>query len=191
LIFEEGVRIVKLKASVGAVAGVVVLVAVLLLTSGALARSNSLSPGQFTISGDVKNKVVYSTAQLAALPNQQTETVSFIGPGGSQTHTETGPLLWDVVNNVVQPDWADSTLKNAVLRYFVEAIGSDQYAAIVAGGEIDPFFGNKPVLLAVSEDGQPLAQPRLIVPGDVHGGRYVSDTVGVVIGEAPTQAPNG
>jgi len=37
----------------------------------------------------------------------------------------------------------------------------------------------------------PLAQPRLIVPGDVHGGRYVSDVVGVVVGEAPTQAPNG
>jgi hypothetical protein len=96
-----------------------------------------------------------------------------------------------VVNNVVQPNWATSSLKNAVLRYSIEAIGSDQYAAIVAAGEIDPFFGNKSALLAVTEDGQALAQPRLIVPGDVHGGRYVSDVVGVVLDQAPTQAPNG
>jgi hypothetical protein len=164
---------------------------VLLLATGALARSNGLSPGQFVISGDVKNKVVFSTAQLAALPDQQTETVSFLGPRGLESHIEQGPLLWDVVNNVVQPNWTRSTLKNAVLRYSIEAIGSDQYAAIVAAGEIDPFFGNKPVLLAVTEDGQTLAQPRLIVPDDVHGGRYVSDVVGVVLDEAPTQAPNG
>jgi hypothetical protein len=56
---------------------------------------------------------------------------------------------------------------------------------------VDPFFGNKPVLLAVAEDGQPLALPRLIAPGDIHGGRYVSDVVGVVLDEAPTQSSNG
>jgi hypothetical protein len=182
---------VKLRAVLASILAVLAGVAVLLFATGALARSNGLAPGQFTISGDVKNKVVFSTGQLTALPNQQTETVSFVGPGGMQTHTETGPLLWDVVNNVVQPDWTTSSLKNADLRYSIEAIGSDQYAAIVAAGEIDPFFGNKPVLLAVTEDGQSLAQPRLIVPGDIHGGRYVSDVVGVVLDEAPTQAPNG
>jgi hypothetical protein len=182
---------VKLKAAVGAIVAGSVLVAVLLVTTGALARSSSLSPGQFVISGDIKHKVVYSTAQLAALPDQQTETVSFVGPGGVQAHVERGPLLWDVVTSAVEPNWLNSSLKNAVLRYFVEGIGSDQYAAIVAAGEIDPFFGNKPVLLAVSEDGKPLTQPRLIVPGDVHGGRYVSDIVAVVIGKAPAQAPNG
>src|SRR5262249_49924408 len=120
---KRRVRVVKLKAVSRAITGTVVLVGVLLLTSGALARSNSLSPGQFVISGDITNKVVYSTAQLAALPDQQTETVSFVGPGGLQTHLEQGPLLWNVANNVVEPDWANSSLKNAVLRYFVEAIG--------------------------------------------------------------------
>ena len=181
----------KLKAVAASVLAVLAGVTILLFATGAFARSSGLSPGQFVISGDVKNKVVFSTAQLAALPNQQTENVSFVGPGGSQSHVEQGPLLWDVVNNVVQPNWATSSLKNADLRYSIEAIGSDQYAAIVAAGEIDPFFGNKQVLLAVTEDGKPLTQPRLIVPGDIHGGRYVSDVVGVVLDQAPTQAPNG
>jgi hypothetical protein len=179
----------KTKVLISSALGFTALLVALLLTAGALATSKALSPGEFVISGDVQHKVVFSTEQLAALPNQQTETVSFIGPGGLQTHVEQG-LLWDVLNNVVQPNWVGSILKNAVLRYFAEAIGSDQYAANVAAGEIDPFFGNKPVLLAVNEDGHPLTQPRLIVPGDVHGGRYVSDVVGVVVGQAPTQAPN-
>jgi len=181
----------KTKALTGTALAFAALLVALLLTTGALATSKALSPGEFVISGDVQHKVVFSIGQLAALPNQQTETVQFIGPGGLQTHVEKGPLLWDVLNSVVQPNWVGSSLKNPDLRYFAEAIGSDQYAAIVAVGEIDPFFGNKPVLLAVNEDGQPLTQPRLIVPGDVHGGRYVSDVVGMVVGEAPTQAPNG
>lgn len=39
----------------------------------------------------------------------------------------------------------------------------------------------------LKEDSQPLAQPRLVVDSDVKGGRYVSDTVDLVIGEG--QAP--
>ena len=36
-------------------------------------------------------------------------------------------------------------------------------------------------MLAVSQDGQPLDNdgPRLVVPGDIHGGRYVSNVVAV------------
>jgi len=41
------------------------------------------------------------------------------------------------------------------------------------------------VLLAVIQDGQPLTQPRLVVPGDIHGGRYVSDVVSVRLGRVP------
>jgi len=31
-------------------------------------------------------------------------------------------------------------------------------------------------------------QPRLVVSGDVHGGRYVSDVVRLVVGEGPEPA---
>jgi hypothetical protein len=42
----------------------------------------------------------------------------------------------------------------------------------VAWGEIDPDFANKSVLLAVTQDGQSLADtgPRLVVPGDGEAG---------------------
>lgn len=46
-------------------------------------------------------------------------------------------------------------------------------------GARGPDFGNRAVLLATAEDGKTLAQPRLVVPGDVKGGRYVTDVVGL------------
>jgi hypothetical protein len=41
-----------------------------------------------------------------------------------------------------------------------------------------------PLLVSLSEDGQALAQPRLVVDGDVKGGRYVSGVVDLVVGHA-------
>jgi hypothetical protein len=53
-------------------------------------------------------------------------------------------------------------------------------------GEIDPNFGANQVLLAYDEDGIDLcaAGPRLVDPGDVKGGRYVSNVVKVHVGRA-------
>ena len=48
-----------------------------------------------------------------------------------------------------------------------------------AWGEIDPGFAGNEVLLAVEEDRHPLKRPRLVVPGDERGGRYVSDVTTV------------
>lgn len=57
--------------------------------------------------------------------------------------------------------------------------GSDDYQAVVAWGEIDPEFANTPIVLALTEDGRSLAEegPRLVVPSDERGGRYVSEVV--------------
>ena len=54
--------------------------------------------------------------------------------------------------------------------------GSDGYRALVAYGELDPAFENKQILLAVRQDGVSLAEQgaRLVVPGDIAGGRYVT-----------------
>ena len=71
----------------------------------------------------------------------------------------------------------DQTIKNDKLRHYVSVSATDGYRALVAYGEIDPGFENKDVFLATSEDGRSLAVdgPRLVVPGDISGGRYVSD----------------
>jgi hypothetical protein len=61
----------------------------------------------------------------------------------------------------------------------VTATGSDDYQALVAWAEFDPEFEAKTLLVALTEDGQPATdgRARLVVPGDIKGGRYVSSLV--------------
>ena len=73
--------------------------------------------------------------------------------------------------------WPPPTARTTRSRFGVLAVGADGYAALVSFGEISPEFGDRGVLLATAEDGKPLERPRLVVPGDVKGGRYVSDVV--------------
>lgn len=57
------------------------------------------------------------------------------------------------------------------------AVGADGYAATVSYGGVSPDFGNRGLLVALTEDGKPLARPRLVVSCDVKGVRFVSDLV--------------
>lgn len=137
----------------------------------------------FKIGGQVDERVRLRVDDLRSLP-AQTVTVSFSSGSGSQTHTYTGPLLTDVLA-LAKPS-LDPDVKNDALRFYASAIGSDGYAAIVSFGEIDAGFGARQVLLAYDEDGTDLCEagPRLVVPGDIKGGRYVSNVVRVQVGRA-------
>ena len=78
--------------------------------------------------------------------------------------------------DLLTPDvLATTDRKNDLLSFAVLAVGADGYAALVSYGEVSPDFGNRGILLATAEDGTALDRPRLVVPGDVKGGRYVSD----------------
>ena len=90
----------------------------------------------------------------------------------------------------------DPNIKNDVLRQYVEAIGSDGYAAIFSLGEIDPMFGNQQDLVAYADtlgqlgpDGED-GFARMVVPGDAAGGRYISNLVALkVFTAAPVPEP--
>ena len=125
------------------------------------------------ISGDVHNAGPVTHEQLADLP-QHTVDVQFSSGKGSEKHTESGVLLSDLV---AVPALATTSRKNDQLAFAVPATGADGYAALVSNGEIAPDFGNRGVLLAITQDHTPLNRPRLVVPGDVKGGRYVSDVI--------------
>jgi hypothetical protein len=131
-------------------------------------------PGQLRVDGAVDRPVTLSIAQLAAMPGR-TVAVRFGTEHGSQQHTETGVTLRDLV------DRAGPALtpgrKHDVLSFGVLVVGSDGYRTLLSYGEISPAAGNRDALLATSEDGHPLAAPRLVLPGDVQGARYVSGVV--------------
>jgi hypothetical protein len=64
-------------------------------------------------------------------------------------------------------------------------------------GEIDPAFGNQPVLVAYADTAGQLGPhgsdglARMVVPGDLAGGRYVSDLVSLQVETLPEPGPTG
>jgi hypothetical protein len=169
-----------------AVAAMAILSALAVSVSGVLAhnRPQAHKPpaaGSFVVTGNVQHGLRLSVADLAAMPNQQTVEVSYRAGTGTEHHVFTGPLLLDVLT-AAAPNF-DPAIKNDKLRHYVSVTASDAYQALVAYGELDPSFENKQILLATTQDGVSLADqgPRLVVPGDIAGGRYVTGVVKVKI----------
>jgi hypothetical protein len=120
---------------------------------------------------DGKRQVVLPAAKLARLP-ERTLTVTFIAGTASQTDTETGPALAAVLAAAhVIPG----------LNTWVAAVGDDGYVATVTPAEA--LVGGKPLLVSLTENGTALTGPRLVVDGDIKGGRYVSGVYDLVVGQ--------
>ena len=81
-------------------------------------------------------------------------------------------------------------VRNDKLSTYFVVTGSDGYQAVIAWGEIDPEFGNQPILIAYQENGEALEGDslRLVVPGDTRGGRYVSGIANISLRDAPPVA---
>lgn len=127
-------------------------------------------------------------SSLKTLP-AYTETVTYMAVMTTVTDTYTGALLWDVLNST--GILTDPTIKNDILRKLVVAAGSDGYDVDLSLGEIDPTFGNEQILVAYSDEDGLLSGDgfaRLVVPGDVYGGRYVSNLASFTIFD-PTAVP--
>jgi DMSO/TMAO reductase YedYZ molybdopterin-dependent catalytic subunit len=124
------------------------------------------------VGGAVLHPGAFGVAALQAL-GPRTVSVTFQTEHGSRSAGFTGVPLWAVLG---QAQLAPLPGKNAVLRECVLATGSDGYRAAFSLGELDPRFGgaDHPVLVAFAQDGKTLDAPRLVVPGDRGGGRYVS-----------------
>ena len=131
--------------------------------------------GAVTVEDGPRTTVLTST-ELAALP-ARTLDVTFQAGTTTQHHVETGPTLQDVLH---------AAHIHSGLNTWVAAVGSDGYVATVTPAEA--WVGARPLLISLNEDGTPLTQPRLVTDGDVKGGRYVSDIVDLVVGQAPPPA---
>ena len=149
---------------------------------------------QFTLNG-VMNPGTYNLASLMSSFPATTLTATYLsGPTSmSTTDTYTGVSLWTLLTSAGLV--LDPTIKNDVLRQYVVAVGSDGYEAIFSLGEIDPMFGNQPDLVAYADTlgqlgaGGPQGFARMVVPGDVYGGRYVSNLVELAVFDASVPEP--
>ena len=141
--------------------------AVLLITLAA----PGLHAQSVAIGGLVAHPGAVDISVLAAL-KQTSVSGSFDSMSGKQTHRWTGPLLLDVLNHA---GMTDEPGKRTHMRHVILASGKDGYGAAIALGEIDPHGENKPVIVALTQDGETLKAPRLVVHGDVSLTRSVHD----------------
>ncbi len=154
--------------------------AALLATTAALAAPSTA----VVVGGAVDHPATLDAAALQALP-QATQTDTFTSGPASQTHTYTGPTLWSVVNAAgIQTTGS----KNDLLNRYVLATGSDGYRVVFSMGELSPAFGNRADLVATQETIGGKTAPltadglaRATAPGDVKGGRYVSNLASLTV----------
>lgn len=133
--------------------------------------------GAFSISGLVNNAINLDAAALGAL-GLTWRTVDYDGTSYG------GYLLWDLLTGATGGLATDPDVKNDVLGLYVVATGSDGYQAIFSMGELNPDFGNQPNLVALTRDGVDLADDgfaRIVAPGDVRRGRWVSNLIGLEV----------
>ncbi|MDA0185314.1 collagen-like protein [Solirubrobacter phytolaccae] len=111
-------------------------------------------------------------------------SVTYLSGSTPNKRSYVGVSVYDVMTKLAEPLFGTS-IKNAGLRHFLAFTAADNYVSILAWGDLDPFFGNRSdILLAYDERNDDVAGsgfvslgnvgPRLIVPEDVRGGRYVS-----------------
>jgi hypothetical protein len=143
--------------------------------------------------GDVANPGFYN------VPNQlpvTTESVTYKSGTTPVMDTYTGTTLWNFLNTA-GGGVDTTTAKNDILSKYVIATGSDGYTAVYSLGEIDPQFGHQQILIASSDTAGQLGPSgadglsRVVVPGDIAGGRYVSDLVSLTVGSLPEPGPAG
>jgi DMSO/TMAO reductase YedYZ molybdopterin-dependent catalytic subunit len=156
------------------------------------ARGNAPSCGggfspSFRITGKVVNRSTFALDDLQAMPSTRQQVTYFSGGQGLVTTTYVGVPLGDLLARAVVR--VDPAVRNDILRKFVVITGSDCYAVVVSLGEILSDFGGSNQIFVAYQDGagQPLADAgmaRLVVPGDIRGGRYVSNISEITVGSS-------
>jgi hypothetical protein len=157
-----------------------------------LPEPGPVGPGGFSdqlaLSGQIADPTIVTPETLSALDQSTKETATYTSGTGQVTDTYTGVSLWTLVQD--SGLLTDPTIKNDLLRFAVVATGSDGYRAVISLGEIDPTFGNQHDLVAYKDTGGQLGPEgpdgamRLVVPGDLAGGRYVSNLVSLNVIDA-------
>ena len=143
-----------------------------------LAMSDGAAAGDLTLAGEVTNPGNYTIAELQSLPS-------------TTVGAYTGVSLWTFLGD--GSDVIVGSGKNAILRNYVIATGSNGSQSLVSLGEINPNFGgntSQPDLVAYERNGQLLSSPQLIVPQDTSGARNVTNLASLNVLSVP-QAPTG
>src|SRR6516162_10226594 len=130
----------------------------------------SQQPPSVSVTGAVKQPLILTAADLAAMPRAKAVTDN----NGIQTTYE-GVLLSDVLKKAGVVLGAG--LRGPALAGYVLASASDGYQVVFSIGELDPDMTDGQFLLADTANGKPLFGEngafRLVIPTDKRGARSV------------------
>ena len=114
----------------------------------ALQATPAASPGAtegVEFSGQVARPGTLTVADLQGL-SPETVTVVQETRRGEEEHTFTGVRLYDALELVGLVVGHDE--RNPLLRRYLVVTAKDGHRLVISGGELDPFFGATPMLLA-------------------------------------------
>jgi hypothetical protein len=133
----------------------------------------AVGEGAPVLRGAVRHELALDEVLLKSLP-AVTIDVTFETGQGNKSGRYTGVLLWALLK---KGEPIDEPGKNASLKHTLLITGRDGYAVALAMGEIDPHYEGKQIIVAYvgGEPSASMSSLRLVVPGDVHGGRSVRD----------------
>lgn len=141
---------------------------------------------QFTLSG-VANPGTYNLAALQALPSVTFTGVSFLSgnpPSSNGPFTFKGVDLWDFL--VAAGIGASDKLGSYLL-----VTGTDGFEVLLSLAELDPALSGRDYMIAYEVNGGGLGNAgfaRLVLPGDLRGGRYVSNIASIELVQVPGPA---
>ncbi len=137
----------------------------------AVAALQAQSPATLTINGDVPSPLRLTAADLAQMPREKVDAKQ---EDGTTVHYE-GVQLREVLTRAGAP--AGKDLRGKALATYVLAKARDGYEIVFTLAELDPRYGNQPILVADRREGQPLDEKqgpyRLVCPRDTEGARSV------------------
>jgi hypothetical protein len=115
------------------------------------------------------NTTIFNRATLALLPQQ---TITALDGHTHKNETFIGPLVTDVLAKAgLIPGDPTHAL---ILRSYVTASGTDGYFVIYSGAELEPMYTSGKVIIALTQDGAPIASGiQLVNPLDVKPARWV------------------
>lgn len=150
----------------------------------------------FQLGGAVDHPARLDAAALSARPAVP-QSVAYSSGSGAQTRSYVGADLWSLLVDAGLQ--ADPARKNDLLSRYVLATGADGYKVVFALGELNPDFGRKGSTVAYADTGAGTAVPlsaadgpfRVTAPGDVKGGRYVSNLVRLDVAASGATAVGG
>ncbi|MEV7341731.1 molybdopterin-dependent oxidoreductase [Streptomyces sp. NPDC093544] len=142
--------------------------------SQSLVESVADPVAELALTGDLARPARLTVPDLLAWPQHRVRVSFECATSGVQHHRFAGPLLHDVLSDA-GPVFDPARRKDR-LRFLIAVSGMDGHHALLSWAEIDPDFGQAPVLLAASIDDTPLdrAGPQLVLPQDRCGARHIS-----------------